>query len=587
MIAGLCAGFTALTALVFGYFLAQGALDEMYFYAWTYNLVYYGPETTLPDRLNSAAAFGQLLWQQYAVIAVILVLGLGSRLLLLAQQRPTEQESTARPAALYNLVWLVLSLAAAASAGRVYGHYYLQLLPSVSLLAGLQLAEWQQALAGGRLLPKLVRVGLLLAAAWTVTVGAARGFWPAEPYLDSGLAPARVVSQVTERHERIFVWGYSPDFYLFADRRPASRFIYCSFQTGLVPWTNTAPGLDTRYASVSGTMATLLSDLTRELPACFIDTSLSAYRKFDKYPIDEFHALRDLVQQNYVVIQPTAFEPHGFRLHLLKDRARRTPVPLAGGTPAGLEPPVVSGPQQADLTTTSYLVRASHRHGGLQRIEFLVNDQPVDAVSFLPVAGLEVRFVVEFGRMPAGRYRLAARATGADGETVTGPEVVVESAGNSLPASKLATFRLPTVEPGVLPLTGRSTYGADARMEAGKLVFSAHAPTTLAYPLDGRTTAVRGAFGFRPGAWAAENPGKTDGAEFIIRLVPPQGPTKVLLRQTLQPVEDPFARREQPFSLPLPAGFVGRLQFETNEGPAGNAASDWTYWSDLQLINSR
>jgi hypothetical protein len=99
---------------------------------------------------------------------------------------------------------------------------------------------------------------------------------------------------------------------------------------------------------------------------------------------------------------------------------------------------------------------------------------------------------------------------------------------------------------------------------------------------------LRGRFGFRPGAYAASNLGRTDGAEFIITWINANGQRTELMRRLLRPWEEPADRGEHPFDLSLPAKAQNcALELAINSGPAGNSASDWTYWTDLLLSTSR
>lgn len=86
---------------------------------------------------------------------------------------------------------------------------------------------------------------------------------------------------------------------------------------------------------------------------------------------------------------------------------------------------------------------------------------------------------------------------------------------------------------------------------------------------------LSGRFGFRPGAFAPENAGRTDGAEFIIRIVDVVGQRRELLRRWLRPFERLEDRGEHEFAISLPAPSHGAiLELETTAGPAGNNASD-------------
>jgi hypothetical protein len=198
------------------------------------------------------------------------------------------------------------------------------------------------------------------------------------------------------------------------------------------------------------------------------------------------------------------------------------------------------------------------------------------------------RFTVPFGRLPRGEHRLAARATAATGETRTGPALVVDSAPHALPAGQLRNFALPVLASGAAPVRLSAPFGAYARKEAGRLVFFAHAPSSISYPAPAGAARLRGRFGFQPGAYAPENPGRTDGAEFIIVWIEPNGRRTELLRRHLRPTEEPADRGEHDFDLPLPSAAPGCiLELVITSGPAGSPASDWTYWSDLQLDISR
>jgi hypothetical protein len=61
----------------------------------------------------------------------------------------------------------------------------------------------------------------------------------------------------------------------------------------------------------------------------------------------------------------------------------------------------------------------------------------------------------------------------------------------------------------------------------------------------------------------------------------------VLLDRELNPVRNSADRPVQSFYLQL-GEFTApaRLEFEITAGPSGNAASDWTFWSDITLETS-
>ena len=583
---GLCAGFTGFTALVFSYFWAHGALDDLYFYAWSYNLTYYGPETTAGDRLTAAVELIVIIWRQYPVICAALLITGPMLLRQLVQKQPTAEERQRNVVIFYLLIWALLAGSGASSAGRIYGHYYLQCLPALSLLVGWLLADSQACCFGraGRI-KKSVTGLVLAAAAWTVVAGPLRGPWPSTLGLESSIEPANYVRAHSQPDDKIFIWGYNPDFYLYADRRPASRYIYCSFLTGMIPWTNTAPDRDTRYAIVPGTLEILLQDLTANRPEFFIDSSLGDGRLFRKYPLAKFPPLAAFVSTHYVEVESWRFRPHGFRMLVLKDAAHRGLRPLAGGAPTGqLADPIVVGPLTTEPVPVEFEVRGEHSTGRLQRLELLIDEKIAETYTFDAVSAMTVTFTAHFEKIGRGRHTIAARATTTTGEIRTGPTWVVSCSPESLPAEQRAAFALTVATAGLPPEKIISSFGASAQQEGDAMIYFAHAPSMLSYAVPPKAVRLSGRFGFRAGAYANANSGHTDGAEFSITLINPHGQRTELLRRLLKPWAVAEDRGEQPFSLVLPRHAAGgTLELNITSGPANNSASDWTYWADLQL----
>ena len=588
-LAGLGLGFAGPLLGVLVYFGAKGALGDLSFYAWGYNLEYYGPEIGLLDRTLSALQPFQLLAREYPSILVAGAVAAGLALVRLVQFRPAPEERRAHGWRVFLLVWCTSSLGGAASGGRGFEHYVIQCLPAFALAAGSALAElaaWtrRQWLDSRRLPAAAAGSALALVAGqllWHCAPARHAPFPPADP-------AARISLYIRERTtaaDPLFVWGYNPDIYLYADRRPASRFVYCSFLTGLIPWTNLDPQKDTAYAIVPGTMDTLLAELQSRQPPFIVDCSPGPHRHFSKYPIAKFAPLQERLDRDYAVVEAGRFGPQGFRLHLLRDHARHTPLPLAGG-PAVAAPsaPQLFGNHDVEPKATPYLVACTAPDGRLQRLELLVDGQVVDGVSVAPCADLQVALLAPFDRLAAGPHHLVARATRADGSTTLGAEQFVNSTTNSLPADRLAAFRIPEVMEAIAPLSVRAPFGPTAGLEDGTMIYFAHASSTLLYPLDGLARHLRGGFGLRPAAFAASNPAATDGASFRIVLIAPNGTRTTLLDRLIRPRDVESDRPLQRFALVLPAHAAGsRLEFTTGPGPADNSACDWTFWSDLVI----
>ncbi len=596
-VAGILLGFLAVNAVSCAWFALHGAFGDMVFYTCTYNLLYYGADVTGFDRLAMALVPFARLATAYPLVLIALGVGAGGLLVRVLQLRPSPEETAGQPWAFLLLAWNATSLAAAAASGRPFEHYYVQCLPAFALAAG-----WMLAGAGALVRRLWAREHRTPGA--TLALGAAAAFvgltavsvvvsplasrGKADYPHDPAMRASRFINTLTTPRERIFVWGYNPDIYLYTDRKPASRFTYCSFQTGLIPWTNLQPGRNTDYAIVPEAMPTLLAELDARRPAFFVDCSVGPHRNFSKYPLNKFSALESFVATNYVEAESGQFVPQGFRLHLIRDVARRTPVALAGGQAGDPAPPELIGSPQAGPARTPFIIVAHDPDGRLQRLELRVDDTVVDAASFQPTDKITIEFAAPFGRLGPGNYRVSARAVAANGRFRDSPVLAVACAAAAVPPGQLPDYALPCVTTNVIPLAVRAPFKPMIEEDKGRRIIFLHAPSLLSYALPAAIRRVHGGFGIREGAYAADNPAPTDGAEFLVELASPRGERRVLYHHLLRPRDHPEDRDLHLFSVDLPPRAPGAsLEFVITTGPAGNGASDWTFWTDLQADSSR
>ncbi len=579
----LVAGFAAPVLVSVGYFALHGALRDYLFYTFTYNLTYYGPEITLHDRIDIFWYPFTLLARSYPLVGLAIAVGLGAFLVRLVQRQPAPGHREGNAPRLHLLLWTATALAAAASSGRSFEHYYIQALPPLCLAGGWTLAVLSHATAraglarGWRAASAVILVAVIAWGAHVTWVARHR-----TQSVDPSLRAAEFVRDHSYAHESMFVWGYHPDAYLFADRRAASRYIYSSFVSGLIPWTNTDPTIDTAYAIVPGAMDTLLADLTKHRPAFLIDASEGPNRSWDKYPLVKFPALRDFVGRHYLMVEPEQFLHQGFGVYLITDAFRAEPLALDGGeTPGGLELPLLMGPASTDPKPTVFTLLGRSTTGRLQRLELLHGDQVLTAVSFAPTDRMTVRIPVPFDRLGTGQHTLMARATDAQGQVRLGDPQVVTVDATTMQPEQLAAFALPQLARSTPPTSIRAAFGANVEDDEGRLMFFAHAPSTITYDLPAGARVIRGKFGLRPQAHAADNPHPSDGAEFQVNLLRPDGSRDILFSKLIRPAQIPAERGLQPLSVDVPAGAVGQIEFIITPGPAGNPSSDWTYWADL------
>lgn len=135
-----------------------------------------------------------------------------------------------RRAPLLARFWLVAAIVGVVGGGNFHSHYYLQLVPPLSLLAGIGGAR---LLRMPRRLPAIAFAG---AAAATLVVTAplwfesgraqAKAVWPQDPHLVNGRAVATYVRRHTFWNDRVLVlWAAANQYYL-ADRRPAVSYMW-------------------------------------------------------------------------------------------------------------------------------------------------------------------------------------------------------------------------------------------------------------------------------------------------------------------------------------------------------------------------
>ena len=485
----LATGWLTPVLLTMGYFATQGALREGIFYTWTYNLSYYGPEITSADRLLSLGWPLRLIGAAQPGLLILWIAGAAVILHRLLQRHPSPPEIATNPSSVFLAAWSLAALVGAAAGGRSFDHYSIQFFAPFCLgtsLALVRFAQWSWSGTTGWPI-RVAGVSLLIALIYSAGAAALGSRRPLPPEDTSQRVSAYIRKQSTPA-DQIFVWGYYPDIYLFADRRPASRYLYASFLTGLIPWTNTEPARDTTYAIVPGAMKNLIQDLTAHPPRFIVDTSAGPNRFWQKYPLEKFPALHDFIRRHYRVVEAAQFVGQGFRLF--------------------------------------------QWHPGNE----------VAAAESMPTVA---------------------------------PEIITALA-------------LPNVTTRLTPERAATPHGASVQMNGGHLEFFAHAPSVISYRLPADAHFIRGGFGFRPSAYSLDNATPTDGAEFIITWTSHDGIEHELLRRRLDPRKLSADRGIQSFRIAIPARAQtgDRLDLQITPGPADDATSDWTTWTDLVLESS-
>ena len=171
-------------------------------------------------------------------------------------------------------IWFISGLVAVGAGLRFFGHYYLQLLPPLALMA-----------AAG--LPLLTRPLKVVAGALSAGTLLVMGTVALRPWGDKATAAyptiAAVVRDVSGPKDTVFVWGELPEVYWASNRLPGTRFVHTGFITGNSGGRPTGTG--TARNAMPGAAAMLRADFHRRLPDIVVDTSTTTLRHANLYPL--------------------------------------------------------------------------------------------------------------------------------------------------------------------------------------------------------------------------------------------------------------------------------------------------------------
>ena len=109
---------------------------------------------------------------------------------------------------------------------------------------------------------------------------------------------AAYVKAHTKASDRIFVWGHDSDIYFFSDRRPASRFIYCSYLTGIKEGYEKKGQARGNQQDLEAWVM-MRDDFGRHPPQVIVDLSPTDWRGYGAFPISEQLFLANYVDDHY------------------------------------------------------------------------------------------------------------------------------------------------------------------------------------------------------------------------------------------------------------------------------------------------
>jgi 4-amino-4-deoxy-L-arabinose transferase-like glycosyltransferase len=201
------------------------------------------------------------------------------------------------------IVWLFASLIGVSASGRFFGHYFIQLLPPLALLAAPAFArcwpavdEARSPMSGG------FRLTLLAWSGFSILISLGVALYDGQ-LRNTAVPPGTVWLQRHSRPgDRLFVWGQDPHIYLDSGLRPASRYIASFPLTGYVfglpeSWD---PAFDTSKRIAPDAWDHLAEDFVAHPPQYILDTD--AARAIPRYPIAKYAYLADRLQREYSLV---------------------------------------------------------------------------------------------------------------------------------------------------------------------------------------------------------------------------------------------------------------------------------------------
>lgn len=298
----LAAGFFLPLAFLYLWYALSGNLASLWFWGWQFPATYAGL-LALREVVYNAV----IMSLQWGVPCSVLLYAAwkGARRLV------RENELFPYPVMLF--CWLFWSVLGVAAGGRFTLHYYIQLLPPLTLVAA---PCFNHLFAG---FPGLRDLGGALSSKISkrvivFTLVPLALFWVANVY-DHRLRPrvphyTRIYSAVGTWLQRygdpgdtLLVWGNSPEIYHFSKCRMGTRFVFCNYHSGKI-W---GTAYDEEGAGVSEKMQVdeawnmLVADLKSRQPRWVVDAASGGLDRWAGHEAEHYPRLWQVLEKRYTL----------------------------------------------------------------------------------------------------------------------------------------------------------------------------------------------------------------------------------------------------------------------------------------------
>lgn len=185
-------------------------------------------------------------------------------------------------------LWVATGLVAVAAGYRFYGHYWMQVIPALALLAADGLRTRDDRVQR--------RAAWVVGATAVIAYGLAWTPSTVRELPDPGPL-AEFVDSVSSADDTVLVWGNFPEVYWAAERAPAGGFVSMDFVTGRSGARDN--GLHTIPDAPERGYPHLLASMEAQPPAVVIDTQPRGFREYGDYPLSAFPALERFIADHY------------------------------------------------------------------------------------------------------------------------------------------------------------------------------------------------------------------------------------------------------------------------------------------------
>jgi hypothetical protein len=287
------AGFAAAIGLTAWWLQAKGILNEAIFWVYRHHDMPYGPGSVIFwERLEVGGVY-------FGAACLPLIVAAVAALKRRGRWVSWEGKEAERVAL---ILLLLMALLGVCASGRFYTHYFDLLVPGLALAAAPVVARllagdapvseyplpWPLRPVAMKRLLACTAVAFFLAHA----VGLATH--------TKGSEAGRYIKEHAAPDDQLFVWGELPRVYLYAERRPATRYISTYALTGY-PYGGAIsydpPLGDTTSRIVPGSWEIFQRELEASRPRYIVDNE--AKLKIPRYPQAKFPWLADYVAHHY------------------------------------------------------------------------------------------------------------------------------------------------------------------------------------------------------------------------------------------------------------------------------------------------